>query len=131
MVIVICKNGIVNLESTLTIPEGICERIKANPDKVKTVLKDLHIEHFLAITEDGTITSKVGTQMPSMFDPVTAAANLRDKHEHFIDWASNLPIDDDKEAIAEEASGESIDHQDEDENNDDRLFGFFIIPMCI
>ena len=121
------KDGIVNVESTIQITEGLSDKIKANPKKVKAILKDLKIEHFLSITEDGTIISKTGKQLSGCFDPMKEGINMQRKHKFFLDQLESL--DEEENPLKEK----DFDNEDCSVDTDDEnpIFGILLIPMCI
>lgn len=87
------NQGIVNLESELQITEGERDAIKKNPKKVKAILADAHACHTIAMTEDGTIISKMGRQLKGEFFPSEEECALNWWHAKFHDtlreWVEN------------------------------------------
>ena len=116
------NNGIVNLESILEITEGQAKAIKAHEKQVKAFLKDAHCEHFISTSEDGTITSKLGTSMQNAFDPITATNNLMASHKtlikHVDSWVGN-------------DLHPELDDRDFEENTDDEPMMIAFIPVIL
>lgn len=87
------NQGIVNLESELQITEGERDAIKKNPQKVKEFLADTHTCHTIAMTEDGTILSRMGRQLKGEFFPAQEEHALDICHMNFRnmlrEWAKN------------------------------------------
>lgn len=89
------NKGTVNLESTFRITEGQELAIKENSDKVEAIMKDFHVSHTIASTEDGTVVSKMGKSMKNNFDPIKEAKDLANMHDAFLnrvdDWLDIKP----------------------------------------
>lgn len=86
MVHAVSNNGVVSLESVVKITEGQLDKIKAYPKEVKRALKDLHVSHIYAKTEDGEITSKMGMNTTGTDDILEDVEKLKNLHEKFIAW---------------------------------------------
>ena len=83
-------DGVVSLEHILEITEGQARAAKANPATINSVLKDLHIEHFISTTEDGVIMSKVGRIINDDCDLEKEIEALKDNHQTLINTIDTL-----------------------------------------
>lgn len=103
MVHAVSNNGVVSLESVVKITEGQLDKIKAYPKEVKRALKDLHVSHIYAKTEDGEITSKMGMNTTGTDDILEDVEKLKNLHEKFIAWVdAELTIEAKFEEVNEE-----------------------------
>lgn len=103
MVHAVSNNGVVSLESVVKITEGQLDKIKAYPKEVKRALKDLHVSHIYAKTEDGEITSKMGMNTTGTDDILEDVEKLKNLHEKFIAWVdAELTIEAKLEEVNEE-----------------------------
>lgn len=114
------NNGVVNLESILEITEGQAKAIKAHEKQIKTFLKDIHCEHFISTTENGIITSTLGTSEQHEFDPITATNNLMVNHKTLIKHANSW-IENDLHP--------ELDDKDFEEDTDDEPMMIGFIPI--
>lgn len=103
MVHAVSNNGVVSLESVVKITEDQLDKIKAYPKEVKRALKDLHVSHIYAKTEDGEITSKMGMNTTGTDDILEDVEKLKNLHEKFIAWVdAELTIEAKFEEVNEE-----------------------------
>lgn len=103
MVHAVSNNGVVSLESVVKITEGQLDKIKAYPKEVKRALKDLHVSHIYAKTEDGEITSKMSMNITGTDDILEDVEKLKNLHEKFIAWVdAELTIEAKFEEVNEE-----------------------------
>lgn len=114
------KGESVLLDSSVEITEGEKERIKQNDKVVKALLNDLHAEHFLSSTEDGSAISTLHIAVKAKdFKAEKDVKTLKTNHKSFIKAIDELDLSKNEEPKVENPE------------EDDKIFGILLIPMFV
>jgi hypothetical protein len=116
MVQAVINNGVLNLESTVTITEAERDVIVKRQKAVEGFMKDFKVFHTIAATEDGTITSKMGKSLNGRFNPIEETEELEDVHNEFIslvrgewlEWSNAEKKCDDREQHEQKKMAEEL-----------------------
>lgn len=111
------SNGTVNLESILTITEGQRNVIKKESKAVKSLLKDIHLNHTITVNEDGTPVSKLSGSVSGNFDPIKEIDELQKTHTKFLEAVNGMI----KTTLAENSGKPTANHEESKEEFLERI----------